>query len=132
MSSSVGVVVGSVEGRTRLAVKGRVCVKAGGVVLGSLVLVLFAGKSHIVLLVSSCHFDLRMVVVTLLTRSAVPICPFPPKLKPHPRFGLFVSPIVLAAVLITALRSIRSCNAGVARAAGVRMIAVNNIVWGIE
>lgn len=140
-----GVVEGGVEGSTMLEVKGRVGVHVmflKSVVFEALVgrsqdvfcvLVLLLeydeiGKIH-ALFVSSCHFDLKIVVVILLTRSAVPIWPplEPSRPNPQPLLGLFSAPIVFAAALMTALRSAKSCTAGVATAAGARMMPVTYI-----
>ncbi len=154
----MGVVEGRVVGRARLAVKGSVGVVGVGdvgvgavVLVGTVVFARLSGRSHAVcycdllaltigscdeavkirtLSVSSWNFPLRMVLVMLLTRSAVPIWPLPPRrLKPKPRFGLFGSPIALAAALMTLLRSTRSCTAGVvAMAVGIKMMPVTSIV----
>jgi hypothetical protein len=66
--------------------------------------------------------------VMLLTKSAVPIPPPPRMLKPKPRFGLFGSPIVLAAALTIVLMSVRSWTAGVARAVGTRMMPLKSML----
>lgn len=80
------------------------------------------------LFVSTWNLILNTVVVILFTKSAVPM-PLPlPKLKPQPRLGFFGSPIVPAAALMTVLRSVRSCTAGVATAAGARMMPVRSMV----
>lgn len=130
-----GVVEGSIEGSAILEVKGRVGVRV--MLLGPVLFARLAVRSQDVLFVSSCHLDLRIVVVMLLTRSAVPIWPPPPpppprKPKPQPLLGLFSAPIVFAAALMTALKSIRSWTAGVATAAGARIIAVTHIAVKIE
>ena len=140
MFSRLAVLVGSAEGRIKLELKGSVGVN-GAVVLkdGSIMLVTFVGLSQavctdvndgrstveglITLFVSIWNFDCKIVVVILLMRSAVLIWPFLPK-RPQPLFGLFKSPIVFAAALMTVLRFLRSSTAGVAMTAGARMMPV--------
>jgi hypothetical protein len=76
---------------------------------------------------------LKMVLVTLLMRSAVPIwLPWLPEPKitiPNPLFGLFWSPIVFAAALTTVVRSTKSWVAGVAMTTGASMILLRSMVW---
>jgi hypothetical protein len=144
--------VGIVEGKTMLEVKGNVGVK--GVVAVVLVIgaATLSGSSQAVyclishlastttqdeghehtLLVLIWNFILNTVFVMLLTKSAVPM-PLPlPILKPQPRLGLFGSPIVLAAVFTTILRSARSRTAGVAIAEGTRIMPVKSMVVSRE
>jgi len=142
----VGVDVGAVDGRTILAVSGRVGVGGDGVVRFVVGSVTLGGVSHAVyitdqppstlthhptkqltLFVSISNLILSIVVVILFTRSAVPNSPFVP--KPQPRFGLFGSLIVPAAALMTVLRLARSWAAGVmARTEGARMMPLTNMV----
>lgn len=144
---TLGSDVGTAEGKAMLDVKGKAGVKGAGtvrLVVGSTVMLL--GKSHAVcqtcssatsqdrkdarhtLFVSTSNLIPNTVFVMLFRRSAVPMPLPPPMLKPQPRFGLFVSPIVFAAALTTVLRLTRSCTAGVATAAGARMMPVTYIV----
>jgi hypothetical protein len=135
--------VGKVDGRAMLEVRGRLGMTGVGAVPLSVPLF---GRSHAVythyqpfsstismrgghtLFVSTWNFTLNTVFVILLTKSAVPIPLLLLKLKPQPRSGFFGSPIVPAAALMTVLRWARSCTAGVAMAAGTRMMPVRSMV----
>jgi hypothetical protein len=137
-----GTEVGTDDGMVMLMVKGSVGVVTFGApgvtLLGlsqavskshQLLISLMEGQKTVTLFVSSSNFSLSSDVVMLFTRSAVPMSPPLPVLKPQPRFGLLASPILLAAALMTVLISVRSCTAGGAAATvGRRTMPERSIV----
>lgn len=69
---------------------------------------------------SSWNFPLRIVLVMLFTRSAVPIELLPIMLlKLKPETALLGAPIEFATVLMRFLRSVKSCTAGATAAAAI-------------